>query len=239
VREIVGPGGRERNVSLKVLLVESATEVSHSVEPDLLERGDEVIVTHSPGNAPSMAMANWPDLIVVNACAGLLNVDEICRALDETRLDFPRLIVSRDEAHNHTARDVVLPIPYSSRQLTQRISKAMGDQNNRFSRAGDIILDGLKRRMQRLGRIEHLTPKEFKLLRLLMQHAGEVLNRGTIMKEVWETDYLGDTRTLDVHIRWLREKLEDDPSHPQYIVTVRGIGYRFSPEPHAGGTLRT
>jgi DNA-binding response OmpR family regulator len=72
-----------------------------------------------------------------------------------------------------------------------------------------------------------------------MQHAGEVLNRGTIMKEVWETDYLGDTRTLDVHIRWLREKLEDDPSHPQYIVTVRGIGYRFSPEPHTGGTVRT
>jgi DNA-binding response OmpR family regulator len=62
----------------------------------------------------------------------------------------------------------------------------------------------------------------------LMENAGEVLNRGTIMKEVWETDYLGDTRTLDVHIRWVREKLEDNPSRPQYIITVRGVGYRFS-----------
>jgi DNA-binding response OmpR family regulator len=61
-----------------------------------------------------------------------------------------------------------------------------------------------------------------------MENAGEVLSRGTIMKEVWETDYLGDTRTLDVHIRWVREKLEDNPSRPQYIITVRGVGYRFS-----------
>ena len=64
-----------------------------------------------------------------------------------------------------------------------------------------------------------------------MEHADEALSRGTIMKEVWETDYLGDTRTLDVHIRWLREKLEDDPSHPRLIITVRGVGYRFLPQP--------
>jgi DNA-binding response OmpR family regulator len=174
-------------------------------------------------------MSEWPDLVVLNTCAGLLNLDDVCRALDETRLDVPRLIVSRDESHNHVLGDVYLPIPFNPRQLTLRIKKAMGDQNNRFFRVGDIALDGLKRQVQRGGRTAHLTPKEFKLLLLLMQNAGEVLNRRTIMKEVWETDYLGDTRTLDVHIRWVREKLEDDPSRPQRIITVRGAGYRFSP----------
>jgi DNA-binding response OmpR family regulator len=71
-----------------------------------------------------------------------------------------------------------------------------------------------------------------------MQHPDDVLDRGTIMQEVWETNFLGDTRTLDVHIRWLREKLEKDPSHPQHIVTVRGVGYRFYPEPQAGSEDR-
>jgi DNA-binding response OmpR family regulator len=218
-------------VSLKVLLVESRSKDSYSVESDLLERGDEVVVIHTPRKAPSMAVADWPDLVVVNACSGFLDVKEICQAFDETRLDFPRLVVSHDEAYNHILNEMFLMIPYSPRQLTQRINKALGNQNDRFLRIGNITVDGLKRNVKRSDRVEHLTPKEFMLLRLLIEHADEVLNRSTIMKEVWETDYLGDTRTLDVHIRWLREKLEDDPSHPQFIITVRGVGYRFSPEP--------
>ena len=216
---------------LKVLLVESRSKDSHSVEPDLVKRGDEVVVTRTPRKAPSLAVADWPDLVVVNACSGFLDVKEICQALDETRLEFPRLIVSRDEVHNHSSNEMFLLIPYSPRQLTQRINKAIGDQNDRFLRIGNITVDDLKRNMKRSDRVEHLTPKECRLLHLLMEHADEVLSRGTIMKEVWETDYLGDTRTLDVHIRWLREKLEDDPSHPRFIITVRGVGYRFSPQP--------
>jgi len=218
-------------VPLKVLLVESRSKDSHSVEPDLVKRGDEVVVTHTPRKAPSLAVADWPDLVVVNACSGFLDVKEICQALDETRLEFPRLIVSRDEVHNHSSNEMFLLIPYSPRQLTQRINKAIGDQNDRFLRIGNITVDDLKRNMKRSDRVEHLTPKECRLLHLLMEHVDEVLSRGTIMKEVWETDYLGDTRTLDVHIRWLREKLEDDPSHPRFIITVRGVGYRFSPQP--------
>ena len=216
---------------LKVLLVESPSKDSHSVEPDLVKRGDEVVVTHTPRKAPSLAVADWPDLVVVNACSGFLDVKEVCQALDETRLEFPRLIVSRDEVHNHSSNEMFLLIPYSPRQLTQRINKAIGDQNDRFLRIGNIAVDDLKRNMKRSDHVEHLTPKECRLLHLLMEYADEVLSRGTIMKEVWETDYLGDTRTLDVHIRWLREKLEDDPSHPRFIITVRGVGYRFSPQP--------
>ena len=200
------------------------------MKSELLNRGYEVTIAHSPRKAISCATADWPDLIVVNNSAGSLNVGEICRALDETQFDFPRLIVSHDEAHNHSPTNTYLPVPYSPRQLSYRIKKALGDQSQRFLRVGDVTLDGVKRQVKRNERVAYLTPKECKLLHLLMEHAGEVLNRRTIMKEVWETDFLDDTRTLDVHIRWIRKKLEDDPSHPRYIITVRGVGYRFAPQ---------
>lgn len=95
-------------------------------------------------------------------------------------------------------------------------------------RAGSIVLDVRARTVTDAdGRCHHLRPKERDLLRVLMHNAGSVVSRAAIMAEVWETEYTADTRTLDVHIRWLREKVEVDPSRPQYIQTVRGRGYRF------------
>jgi two-component system alkaline phosphatase synthesis response regulator PhoP len=73
-----------------------------------------------------------------------------------------------------------------------------------------------------------LFPKEAHLLAVLMQHPGQVVSRATLMREVWQTEYLGDTRTLDVHICWLRQKLEEDPSHPQLLLTQRGVGYELN-----------
>lgn len=76
-----------------------------------------------------------------------------------------------------------------------------------------------------------LTPKEARLMAVLMHHPGQVVNRAKLMREVWQTDYLGDTRTLEVHICWLRKKLEDDPTHPQLLLTQRGVGYELRPPP--------
>src|SRR5207302_2811442 len=93
---------------------------------------------------------------------------------------------------------------------------------------GDLKID-LERRLTIKGKQElKLRYKEFELLSLLVSHAGEVVTRAEIFDKVWGTDWLGDMRTLDVHIRWLREKLEDDPGNPQYIQTVRSVGYRFA-----------
>lgn len=96
-------------------------------------------------------------------------------------------------------------------------------------RVGELSLHMEDRTLFKNGRREKLTPKEARLLKAFMSNGGKVLTRKYLMKEVWETDYLGDTRTLDVHIRWLRQKIEDDPSRPRYLRTVRGVGYRFSP----------
>jgi two-component system response regulator RegX3 len=94
-------------------------------------------------------------------------------------------------------------------------------------RAGDLTLDIEERCVIKQGVSQHLTFKECALLEIFIRNNGEVLTRKRLMKEVWDTDYLGDTRTLDVHIRWLRIKIEDKPSEPVLIRTVRGVGYRF------------
>jgi DNA-binding response OmpR family regulator len=85
------------------------------------------------------------------------------------------------------------------------------------------------REIRRDGELLALAPKEFSLLATFMRHSGEVLPRSFLIREIWNTDYLGDTRMLDVHIRWLRQKIEDNPSSPAYLRTVRGVGYRFEP----------
>lgn len=89
-----------------------------------------------------------------------------------------------------------------------------------------LELDGLV--LNQAGQAHHLTPKECRLLATLMQHAGQILSREFLMQTVWDTHYTGDTRTIEVHVAWLRKKLEEDTSNPQRILTVRGIGYMFT-----------
>jgi DNA-binding response OmpR family regulator len=97
--------------------------------------------------------------------------------------------------------------------------------DNTILTTNGFSLNLTRARLKKGNKEVHLTPKECKLLAVLIQNAGEVVSRKTLMKHVWETDYLGDTRTLDVHICWLRQKVEPDPRSPQYILTKRGQGY--------------
>lgn len=109
----------------------------------------------------------------------------------------------------------------------RRAASNTGKRPARRLRAGDLTLDLDERCVVKDGNPIHLTFKECALLETLIRNGGEVLTRKQLMKEVWDTDYLGDTRTLDVHIRWLRTKVEQNPSEPILIRTVRGVGYRF------------
>jgi len=105
----------------------------------------------------------------------------------------------------------------------------------RVLRVGKVALDLDAHRLDVDGEVSTLTPKQFRLLSLFMSHPGQVLTRKQLMKEVWDTDYTGDTRTLDVHIHWVREKLGDVPGQPKYLQTVRRVGYRFvDPTQQAG-----
>ena len=132
-----------------------------------------------------------------------------------------------DGSESNECADAYLPRPLQLKRLLARVEKLMPEGQSIEFRCGDIVFrpnDGIVRKRND----EHyLNPKLSKLLMTFMQRQGEVIPRKFLMQHIWETTYMGDTRTLDVHIRWLREAIEDDPSEPGYLRTVRGQGYRF------------
>lgn len=123
--------------------------------------------------------------------------------------------------------DLWLERPFTSRKFLHRVRKLLPEPASKTLCAGDLVFDVEKRQVSKGNRTVRVTPKQANLLESFMRHPNEVLSRRYLMKHVWNTDYLGDTRTLDVHIRWVREVIEDNPSKPQYLRTVRGVGYRF------------
>ncbi|HEY7666958.1 MAG TPA: response regulator transcription factor, partial [Actinomycetota bacterium] len=131
--------------------------------------------------------------------------------------------------------------PFSMRELTARIRAIMRRGRAAGRRGpieiGDLVLDPSARTLTKDGEPVELAAKEFDLLHLLMANAGDVLKRELIMDEVWDPHWFGPTKTLDVHISWLRKKIEDDPASPRYITTIRGVGFRFAAPEELGGPV--
>ncbi len=217
---------------LLVLLVEGDEAAERGfIGQSLSKRKYTVIHAGDAYTAMAKVHAEWPDLVVVNAAGNFVCAQRICEALDSSNLEIPRLIVSdNDTQWEHLHGDAYLIMPFSPRQLDYRIKKALKVQPNRFLRAGGICVDMLKHAVKYRGQISHLTPRELTLLTYLIRNAGRDVSRTELMREVWGTEYAGDTRTIEVHIRWLRCKLEEDPKHPRHIRTVRRVGYRFEVE---------
>lgn len=131
--------------------------------------------------------------------------------------------------------DDALPLPITAAELLGRAHRLAARSRRRPDVAGlvpisaDTSLDLIAHELRRAGTTIHLRPKEYRLLALLATHPGRVYTRRQLLDRVWGVDHLGDPRTVDVHVRWLRSKIEPDPEHPSQLVTVRGIGYRFDP----------
>lgn len=216
-------------MTVQILLVEDANlDQSKSLLTNLEDQGYQVLITHTPEAALEKTKVLWPNLIVFNSSSSLLNLPNFQAAIDQFNLKIPYVIVGdKNDLITEAGADIILVAPGKLQQLTQGIKKAMANQQDRFMRLPDFTLDCQHHQVLREGQVYDLTPKEFRLLYLLMSHPDEILSRKTIMQEVWETDYLGDTRTLDVHIRWIREKIEQNPGHPERLITIRGVGYRF------------
>lgn len=214
---------------MHVLLVENdSLDPNVSLLYSLEEGGYEVCLAHTPSTAAQKILSVWPNLIILNP-AQSLNVIDFKEALDKTELGVPCIVVGAETQKQAIPDNSLILIDSNQvQELDQRIQEAAVNQKDRFLRLPTLTIDFQKQTILRGQDQFSLTPKEFKLLRLLVDYTNQILKRKTIMKEVWETDYMGDTRTLDVHMRWLREKIEDNPSKPRYLITVRGIGYRFS-----------
>lgn len=211
-----------------VLIVANDKEVTNTLATSFNKKEYAILTAHSGRQALAQAKARLPDAIVVDTTSPRLSIKRLVRSLH--RGSHPIMIllaqnINRVEGGSNGA--VVLPKTTSPKKLTQRVRTALDNRPPREIKVSSLTLNMERRRVARGTHSHKLTPKEFELLQLFMKHAGDIVSRKTLMREIWNTDYLGDTRTLDVHMRWLREKIEDDPNNPKLLVTVRGEGYRL------------
>ena len=178
------------------------------------------------------AQARTPDLIVFDASTMRSNGVRNCRRLRRSAELIP-IIHSRasgEEEDRSAGADVYLEIPYSARKLLNRTRALLpaDTQKEEIVRYGNMTLFRTKRSVDVIGKGEFaLTPKLASLLEQFIRHPNELLTRRQLMLWVWQTDFIGDTRTLDVHISWLRRAIELDPDNPKFLKTVRGVGYRL------------
>jgi DNA-binding response OmpR family regulator len=216
----------------RVLLVEGKRADHPSFAAGLTKKGYLVESVLSGSAALERLDYITPDLVIVDASSMRTSGKRICQSLREKQPSLSVILVIDNHAdpNDQYGADAVLALPFTMQKLLNRVKHLMPVINNGGLEAGPFILDVEQRRVIIEGKQIQLTPRLTTLFKILMEHPGEVINRETLFKEAWETDYTGDTRSLDVHMSWLRQALEENPRHPRYIKTVRGMGYRLDVE---------
>lgn len=220
----------------KILVVDDEPSLLDTLAYNLRASGYEVITASDGAAALEAARDHAPDLVILDLMLPELDGLTVCRSLRQAS-ETPILILTARTGELdkiiglESGADDYLTKPFSLGELQARIRALLRRAGpRRISdeiRSGDLLLNLVSRRAHVSERELVLSPKEFSLLAELMRHQGAVLSRDLLLTRVWGYDYYGDSRTVDVHVRWLREKIEENPSQPTRIVTVRGIGYRF------------
>jgi DNA-binding response OmpR family regulator len=224
----------------KVLLVDDDRKLTEPMQFQLEALGYEVCVAADGPGGLRMSATEKPEVIVLDVMLpgmdGWMVCQEIRRFSQVPIIMLTALGADVDRVKGlELGADDYLTKPFSFQELVARIKsmlrRVQWDQNlipDSTLTIGSITLNLAAHRAFKEGGELVLRNKEYELLSLLMQQAGKVMTRETLFNQVWGTDWMGDTRSLDVHVRWLRQKIEDDPSLPQYIQTVRNVGYRFT-----------
>jgi DNA-binding response OmpR family regulator len=229
-----------------ILVVEDDLTLLEALEYNLVGEGYAVITAADGLTALEVARDEQPDLIVLDLMLPRLDGFEVCRILRrETNVPILMLTARSDEVDRivglEVGADDYLTKPFSMRELLARVKALLrrvrlireevaGEQVRPGSEQlafGDLVIDLDRHEVLVRGQALRLKPKEFELLVFLTRHPGMALSRDLLLERVWGWDYGGGSRTVDVHVRWLREKVEADPANPEHIVTVRGIGYCF------------
>lgn len=213
----------------KILWIEGKRSASPSLIPGLRRKGFSVDIVATGSQALHYLTENRPNLIVIHAASMRSNGRRNCRTLRNMRPELPIIVITSSEfpLDGESGASVVLELPFTSRKLINRLQPLLPVQDENMLSAGPINLDLRNRRVSCNGREERLTPRLVTLLQMLIEHHGEVIQRETLFKSVWDTGYTGDTRTLDVHISWLRQAIEENPRQPVFLKTIRGLGYRL------------
>ena len=229
----------------KVLVVEDDRTLLDVLKYNLAREGYGVVTATDGARAVELARSEHPALIVLDIMLPSLDGFEVCRILRrEMTVPILMLTAKAEEIDKvvglEIGADDYMTKPFSMRELLARI-RAMLRRTEMMKqemlsskevapsvvRAGELEPDLARHRVSSGGSILDLSPKEFDLLALLMSNPGRAFSRDYLLDRVWGYDYAGETRTVDVHVRWLRKKIEADPAHPHHLLTVRGVGYKF------------
>lgn len=215
-----------------ILLIEKQSSKSPTFAAALKRKGFELEVVQTGNDALKLAQALMPVLVILNAASLGSSGVRICRRLiDEVRKPVIHIVDEGVDLQSSEGQgaDVELELPFTARKLVNRIKRLVPAERKDSVESGHIEFAKSIRVVKIPGRESRLTPKAAALLTVFLENPGKTLDRGFLMRQVWNTDYVGDTRTLDVHVRWVRQAIEPDPASPIFIRTVRGVGYRFEP----------
>jgi DNA-binding response OmpR family regulator len=233
-------------VSDKILVVEDELTLRETLVYNLRRQGYEVCAAADGREALEVARSENPVLVVLDVMLPELDGFEVCRILRQEMSVPILMLTAKDEEVDkivglEVGADDYVTKPFSMRELLARVKALL--RRERLIREeiaaketedkeeslvfDDLVIDVARREVLRGGDLLGLKPKEYDLLLFLARNQGAVLSRDNILERVWGWDYTGGSRTVDVHVRWLREKIEPDPADPSRIVTVRGVGYRF------------
>jgi two-component system, OmpR family, response regulator RegX3 len=222
----------------RVLVVEDEESFSDALSYMLRREGYEVEIAATGPDALTSFDRAGADLVLLDLMLPGLSGTEVCREL-RNRSKVPIIMVTaRDTEVDKVVglelgADDYVTKPFSSRELIARVRAVLrrgGEPDELITNtveAGPVRMDVERHTVSVDGRSVNMPLKEFDLLELLLRNAGRVLTRGQLIDRVWGSDYVGDTKTLDVHVKRLRAKIEPDPGNPKYLVTVRGLGYKF------------
>jgi len=227
----------------KILIVEDDRTLLEGLKYSLSREGYTVSTATDGVEALEVAREERPDLIVLDIMLPKLDGLEVCRILRKEGMAIPILMLTAkvEEIDRvvglELGADDYITKPFSLRELLARIraslrrvemmQREVSEQPSPKLRLGDLEVDLSRHQVTLSDSILSLSPKEFELLAYLVRNRGLVISRDTLLERIWGYEYEGDTRTVDVHIRWLREKIESDPTNPRRILTVRGVGYKF------------
>lgn len=223
-----------------VLVVEDEESFIEALQIGLKREGFRVEVARDGLQALEMFDLVQPDLVLLDVMLPKMSGIDVCRQLRK-KTTTPIIMVTAKGAEIDTVvglevgADDYVTKPYRLRELTARMRAVMrrvpvdrgGELSGSSIEVGDVALDPDQHEVLIRGESQALPLKEFELLHILLANAGRVLPRETLIDRVWGSDYVGDTKTLDVHIKRLRSKIEDDPANPSRIVTIRGLGYKY------------
>jgi DNA-binding response OmpR family regulator len=224
-------------MATKILIVEDEVTLRETLTYNLAQEGFQIIQTGDGAEALDLARAESFHLIVLDIMLPNLDGLSFCRILRREQATPVIMLTARGSEVDRimgleSGADDYIVKPFSLGEFMARVRAVLRRapvaslRSDRLE-SGNLMLDLTARRASVDGQEIKLSHKEFDLLATLMRNQGAVLSRDLLVQQVWGYDHAGDERTVDVHVRWLREKIESNPSDPQHIVTVRGVGYRF------------